>query len=281
MPAAKAGPPAVAPLRVGMAGFGSVGAFVARRLDEGAIPGVTLTALTARDLDKAARNAAGLKSKPRVVPLVELAELADVVIECATADAFPAIARAVLGAGRTMIALSAAGVPAVPDLLEFALAHRGRLRIASGALPGIDSLRCAAEGTIRSVRLRSRIVPATFIGEPYLSERGFDFTKPTTEAIRVFAGSAREAAAAFPRHFNVAISLSLAGIGFDRTEVEIHADPGVPGAVHQVEVDAEEAQFTLISRNRPSVANPKTSRIIAPSVLAALRTLVAPIHVGS
>ena len=74
---------------------------------------------------------------------------------------------------------------------------------------------------------------------------------------------------------------NLAGIGFDRTQVEIHADPGIPGAVHQVEVDAEEAQFTLTSRNRPSVANPKTSRIIALSVLAALRSLVAPIQVGS
>lgn len=271
----------VAALRVGLAGFGSVGSFVARKLDDGAVPGVVLTAITARDLGKAAQNAAGLKSKPRVVPLSGIVDLADVVVECATAEAFPAIARTVIGAGKTLIALSAAGVPAVPDLLDFALKHGGRLRIASGALPGIDSIRCAAEGTIRSVKLKSRILPKTFIGEPYLIERGFDFTKPTTEAIQVFAGTAREAAAAFPRHFNVAISLSLAGIGFDRTQVEIHADPGIQGAVHQVEVDAEEAQFTLISRNRPSVANPKTSRIIALSVVAALRSLVAPIQVGS
>lgn len=274
-------PIAVPPVRVGLAGFGSVGSSVARKLDDGAIAGVVLTAITARDLGKAAHNAAGLKSKPSVLPLSEIVDLVDVVVECANGEAFPVIARTVIGAGKTLIALSAAGVPAVPDLLDFALEHGGRLRIASGALAGIDSIRCAAEGTIRSVKLKSRIVPSTFIGEPYLIERGFDFTKPITEPIQVFAGTAREAAAAFPRHFNVAISLSLAGIGFDRTQVEIHADPGIPGAVHQVEVDAEEAQFTLTSRNRPSVANPKTSRIIALSVLAALRSLVAPIQVGS
>lgn len=274
-------PIALAPLRVGLAGYGSVGSAVARKIDDGAIPGLVLSAITARDLDKAAQNAEALQSKPRVVSLPELADLADVVVECATADAFPVIARTVIGAGKTLIALSAAAVPAVPDLLQFALEHGGRLRIASGALPGIDSIRCAAEGTIRSVKLHSRIVPTTFIGEPYLIERGFDFTKPITGPVHVFSGSAREAASAFPRHFNVAISLSLAGIGFDRTHVEIYADPGIHGAVHQVEVEADEVQFTLTSRNRPSVANPKTSQIISLSVVAALRSLVAPIQVGS
>jgi aspartate dehydrogenase len=34
------------------------------------------------------------------------------------------------------------------------------------------------------------------------------------------------------------------------------------------------------SRNRPS-ANPRTSRIVSPSILAALRSLVAPVQVGS
>ena len=92
-------------------------------------------------------------------------------------------------------------------------------------------------------------------------------------------GSAREVAAAFPRHFNVAVALSLAGIGFDRTEIEVFADPEVAGAVHQVEVDAEDIGLTMISRNRPS-ANPRTSRIVAPSIVAALRAMVAPLVAG-
>jgi Domain of unknown function DUF108 len=100
---------------------------------------------------------------------------------------------------------------------------------------------------------------------------GFDFSsRPPSEPVRVFEGSAREAAQAFPRHFNVAVALSIAGIGFDRTEIEVWADPEVAGAVHQIEVDAEDIGLVLISRNQPS-ANPRTSRIVAPSILAGLR----------
>ncbi len=268
-------------LRIGLAGFGSVGQFLARRIDEGALPQADLTAITARDLEKARRNAAGLAMRPKIVPLAELPRHADVIVECATADSFPEVARTVLEAGGTLLALSAGGVPAFPDMIEFAEKHGARVRIASGAMPGLDSIRSAAEGTIRSVKLQSRIKPSSFVGEEYLESRGFDFSRPLAAAVRVFSGTAREAAAAFPRHFNVAISLSLAGIGFDRTEVEIWADPDIPGAIHHVEVEADEVVLSLTSRNRPSATNPKTSRIIAPSVLAALRSMVAPLHVGS
>lgn len=269
-------------VRIGLAGFGSVGQFLARRLDEGVLPQAELTAIAARDLDKAKKNCAGLRNlRPEVVPLADLAQQADVVVECATADSFAEIAREVLKHGRLLLALSAGGVPSFPDMLEFAERHAGRVRIASGALPGLDSIRCAAEGTIRSVKLNSRIKPQSFVGEEYLESRGYDFRKPLAEPVHVFSGTAREAAAAFPRHFNVAISLSLAGVGFDRTMVEIWADPDIPGAIHNVELEADEVVLSMTSRNRPSEANPKTSRIIAPSVLAALRSMVAPLHVGS
>lgn len=268
--------------RIGLAGFGSVGRYLARRLDEGALPEAELAAIAARDLGKAYEAAAALATaRPRIVPVAELPEHADIVVECATADAFPEIARAVLGRGRLLLALSAGGVPAFPDMLDFARRHGGKIRIASGALPGLDSIRCAAEGTIRSVKLTSRIKPSTFVGEPYFAARGIDFTTPPALAVKVFEGHAGEAAAAFPRHFNVAISLALAGIGFERTRVEVWADPTIPGAIHTVELEADEVVLSMTSRNRPSEANPKTSRIIAPSVLAALRSMVTTLHVGS
>lgn len=271
-----------APLRIGLAGFGSVGRYLAGRIDEGALPGAELVAISAINLDRARTNAADLKNcSPRVVPLAELPDHAEVIVECATADAFPEVARTVLERGRTLLALSAGGVPAFPDIADFAARHGGRIRIASGALPGLDSVRSAAEGTIRSVKLNSRIKPSTFVGERFVQDRGIDFSAPLPEPVHIFTGSAREAAEAFPRHFNVAISLSLAGVGFDRTQVEIWADPNIPGAVHNVEIEADEVTFSMTSRNRPSQTNPKTSRIIAPSVLAALRSMVSPLHVGS
>jgi aspartate dehydrogenase len=112
-------------------------------------------------------------------------------------------------------------------------------------------------------------------------ERGHDFDKNIPkEPIKIFEGTAGEAAGHFPRHFNVAVSLSLAGIGFDRTTVEIWIDPGIPGAIHQVELEGDDIGLTMTSRNRPS-ENPRTSRIVAPSIIAALRGLVAPVTSGS
>ncbi len=268
-------------MRVGLAGFGNVGQDLARRLTAGAIPEMTLTAVSARDLDKAAAAAAAISAGIKVVPLADLPAHADVVVECATADAFPEIARVVVGAGRLLVAVSVGGLPNCPELLELARSHGGRVKVASGALPGLDIIRSVKEGTIRSVQLTTRLRPNSLAHEPYIIGQGFDFTTPPPAAVKVFDGTAGEAAASFPRHFNVAVTLSLGGIGFDRTRVTVYCDPDVPGAVHQVDVEADDAGLTLISRNRPSPTNPRTSRIVAPSILAALRSLVDPITVGS
>ena len=268
-------------LAVGLAGFGNVGQDLARRLAGGAIPGIRLAAISAQNLARAEINAAGLVPKPKIVELAALPALVDVVVECATAESFPAIARATLTAGKYLVAVSAGGVPNCPEMAELARAYGGRVRVASGALPGLDILRCAREGTIRSVHLKSRIKPGSMAHEKYVLDRGFDFAaRPPTAPVKVFEGSAGEAAAAFPRHFNVAVSLSLGGIGFERTTVEVWVDPGIAGAIHEVEVDAEDIGLTMQSRNRPS-ANPRTSRIVCPSILAALRSLVDPVLVGS
>jgi aspartate dehydrogenase len=90
----------------------------------------------------------------------------------------------------------------------------------------------------------------------------------------------RHGGGALSRHFNVAISLSLAGIGFERTTVEIWVDPTIPGAIHQVDLKGDEINLTMTSRNFPS-ENPRTSRIVTPSIIAALRGMVQPVVVGS
>lgn len=238
-------------------------------------------AVAARDLARAAERVRALTPPPQVLPLVDLPGVCDVVVECATAESFPTIARVVLGAGRTLICVSAGGVPNCPDLLDLAQAHGGRVIVASGALPGLDIVRSAAEGTIRSVHLASRIRPESLAHEAYVLDRGHDFSvRPSDAPVLIIDGSAGEAAANFPRHFNVAISLSLAGIGFERTTVEIWADPGIPGTVHHAEVEADDVGLSMTSRNRPS-ENPRTSRIVAPSTLAAIRRLATPLSVGS
>ena len=96
----------------------------------------------------------------------------------------------------------------------------------------------------------------------------------------MFCGTARDAAAGFPENVNVAAALSLAGIGPDRTTIEIWADPAIERNCHTIEVDSDSARFSLSIENIPS-ENPKTGRITALSAVAALRKLHAPLRVGT
>lgn len=268
-------------MKIGIAGFGSVGQTVAAALTKGAIPGVELVAVCARDLDKARAKTASLNPALQVVPLPELAPLCDVVVEAATGASLPEIATEVLKHGKDLICVSAGGILAIPDLEDLARRHGAKVQIASGTMPGLDLLRAAAEGTLHSVRLKSRAKPGTLVNEAYVLEQGLDFRKtPPSAPVKVFEGPARAAAVHFPRHLNIAVSVSLAGIGLDRTIIELWMDPHIPGAISVLQIEAEEVSLTLESRNLPS-ANPKTSRIVAPSVLAAIRSRVATIRVGS
>lgn len=268
-------------MKVGIAGFGTAGRQVAQALLDGRIAGAELVAVAGRDLAKAARLAAEAAPGLRAVPLAGLPALCDVVVETATGSAFPEIARTVLEAGKDLICVSAGGFLAVPDIEDIARRHGARIRIATGAMPGLDMLRCAAEGTLHKVALKTSIKPESLANEPYVLAQGLDFRHaPPPEPVRVFSGTAREAARHFPRHMNVAVAISLAGIGFDRTTIDMWMDPSIPGAIHELAIDADEVCVTFVSRNFPS-SNPKTSRIVAPSILAALRARQAAVLIGS
>ena len=100
----------------------------------------------------------------------------------------------------------------------------------------------------------------------YLTEPEFARAGP----LRVFKGSAREAARGFPANVNVAAALALAGIGPDRTEVEVWADPGIDRNQQSVTITSDSGEATMTMRNIPSAENPKTGRIVAQSVLSSL-----------
>jgi aspartate dehydrogenase len=55
-----------------------------------------------------------------------------------------------------------------------------------------------------------------------------------TSAQIFFRGSAREAVYRFPANANVAAISALAGIGFDRTNVELVADPNIGENCHHL-----------------------------------------------
>ena len=267
-----------APRRIAIAGLGAIGLKIAEALDRG-IPGCVLAAVSAHDRGKAAARLAHLAHPPPVVTIEELEPLADLVIECAPAHLLPAIAEPFLRAGKTALVLSAGAILVNEHLIDLARKHGGQIVVPTGALLGLDAVAAAAEGTIHSVRMVTRKPVRGLAGAPYLAEHNIrieDITKP----LRIFEGTPREAAIGFPANLNVAVALSLAGIGPDKTTLEIWADPALERNVHRIEVEADSASFSMQIENVPS-ENPRTGRITALSVISWLRKLGAPLRVGS
>ncbi len=266
-------------LRVAIGGFGAIGRAVAGRLDEG-IPGLSLAAISARDVAKAARNMAYFKNPVPIVTLGELADLADVVVEWAPAAVFADVADPAVRAGRLFVPSSVGCLLSRMDLIELAEKTGARIVVPTGALIALDTVRAAAEGTIHSVTMVTRKPPGGLAGAPYLIENDINI-EGLSEALKVFDGTARGGAKGFPANLNVAAALSLAGIGPDETRLEIWADPGVTRNTHTIKVDADSARFTMTIENVPSVENPRTGKITPLSVIAALRGLVSTLKVGT
>ena len=266
------------PTRVAIAGLGAIGRALARKLADG-VPGLALVCAATGNRAKAQ---AWLDDEGIACPLIEPATFparADLLVECAPASVFEQVCRPMLEAGKRVMVLSAGALLPRPELIELARVRGGQIIVPTGALLGLDAVTAAAEGRIASVRMVTRKPPLGLRGAPYLEENCISVEGLNT-AKCVFQGNARDAAAGFPANVNVAAALSLAGIGPERTMVEIWADPGVDRNCHTIEVDSDAARFTLSIENVPS-ENPKTGRITALSVLAALRKLHAPLRVGT
>jgi aspartate dehydrogenase len=266
-------------MRVAIAGFGTIGRVVGRALDRG-IEGLELVAVAARDADKARRAMSGYAKPVPVLPLARLADEADIIAECAPAAAFAETAVPALRAGRILVTVSGAGLLAHPEVVDLARRHGGRIILATGALVGLDMVRAAAEGTIAEVRIVTRKHPRTLAGAPHIEKNRIDLDAIRT-ATRVFEGSAREGAAAFPANVNVAAALGLAGVGPDATRLEVWADPAMTTNRHTVIVKSDSAQVEMTIDNVPSEENPRTGKITALSMIAALRGLTAPLRVGT
>jgi aspartate dehydrogenase len=258
--------------------MGAIGRAVARRLTDG-IPGLSLACVASGDADKAR---AWLKSEAIECPVVELEDFpkhADIAIECAPAAFLERICRPMLEAGKQVMVLSCGALLPRADLIELARAHGGRILVPTGALLGLDAVAAAAEGKIHSVQMTTRKHPRGLTGAPHLVSNHISVEGLNTPKL-VFSGTAREAAAGFPANVNVAAALSLAGIGPDRTMIDLWADPAMTRNCHTIEVDSDSARFTLAIENIPS-ENPKTGKNVALSVIAALRKMHAPLAVGT
>lgn len=266
------------PVRIGIAGLGTVGRVLAQKLADG-VPGLALAAVATRDREKAEVWLAAQNIRCPVVELAEFPKYADLAVECAPPEIIEDICKPMLGAGKKVMVLSAGALLPRPELIELARENGGQIIVPTGALLALDAVTAAAEGVIHSVRMITRKPPKGLAGARYLVTHNIS-VDGLKEPKRVFAGTAREAAAGFPENVNVVAALALAGVGPDRTMIEIWADPSLSRNCHNIEVEADSARFSFSIENVPS-ENPKTGRITALSVVAALRKIATPLRVGT
>jgi aspartate dehydrogenase len=265
-------------LRIAVAGQGAIGIRVVEALDRG-IDGLVLTAVSVQNPEKHRSRLGNLTTPPAMLPIEALVDVADIVIECAPGKLVRSIVAPFVSKGKTAVVLSAGALLDHDDLIELAQQNRGQIVVPTGALIGLDAVTAAAVGKIHSVRMVTRKPVRGLAGAPYIVENNIAI-EHITEPLKIFDGSAREAAKGFPANVNVAAALSLAGIGPDRTTIEIWADPALTRNVHRIEVDSDSARFSMSIENIPS-ENPKTGLITALSVIACLRKLRGPLRVGT
>ncbi len=264
---------------IGIAGFGTIGRVVARHVQASALP-MRLAAVSAGDRGRADAAMARLASPVPIVDTADLVARSDVIVDCAPTAAFREIAETTLRAGKTLVTVSGAALMQWPEATDLARAHGARLILATGALLGLDAVRAAAIGTIHSVTMVTRKPVKSLVKAEHVVRNNIDLTS-LAEPQKIFEGSAREGAIAFPANVNVAAALGLAGVGPERTRLEIWADPALERNTHRIIVDADSARFELAIQNIPTDENPGTGRITALSIVAALNDLVSPIRIGT
>lgn len=203
----------------------------------------------------------------------------DLLVECAGHAAIeehvlPALARGIPAVIASIGALSAPGM--AERVQAAAEAGKTQAQLLSGAIGGIDALAAARVGGLETVVYTGRKPPKAWSGTP--AEQVCDLDS-LTEAFCIFEGSAREAAQRYPKNANVAATLSLAGLGLDKTMVRLFADPGVQENVHQVEARGAFGAMELTMRGKPLAANPKTSALTVYSVVRSVLNNVAPLAI--
>jgi aspartate dehydrogenase len=261
-------------MRITIVGCGSIGSKLAKAADE--MAEVKRIYLMDIRKDVAEKVASGLKKAIVINSVEEELYHTDLVIEAAAQDAAKEMLPAVVSRGVDVMIMSVGSL--VDDdfrkmVFEKAKVSEARVYIPTGALCGTDGLRSASVDELDEVELITMKGPKSLAGVPYMIEKGIDVDK-ITERTTVYSGFAREAVKIFPKNINVAATVSLLGIGFDRTKVTVVLDPEIKSNSHELRISGRFGNMTCHTYNYPEPDNPKTSHLATLSAISALKRIV-------
>lgn len=262
-------------------GAGAIGTYLVRELHR-LYPGARLSCIERAELCAAARmrlreiagDALEVYEGIAAVPAgVELA------VECGGHAAVSQHGVDCLEAGHDLLVASVGALAdqALYERLVAAAERCGRkLLIPAGAVAGMDALAAARLAGIDRVRYTSRKLPLAWKGTHAESLCRLETVTQATEFLRT---DARQAATLFPQNANVAATIALAGIGFERTEVSLNADPAAEGNTHLLEIEGACGSMRIELRNKPFPDNPKTSMLAGLSLLRVIRNRTEAVQV--
>lgn len=259
-------------MRVALIGLGCIGVTVARALlqQEDAKDIQVVAVLVRLERLEAAKeqDTLGLCFVSTIEELLQAQP--DIVVECAGHSAVKKFGEKVLSAGIDFAVVSAGALAddaVYSSLVQAARENHATMYVPSGALAGIDGLTAARYAGLSHVSYTGRKPPSAWFGTP--AEDVVDLSRLEGEEI-VFSGNARDAALQYPKNSNVAAIVALAGMGFDKTEVNLIADSRVTENQHHIEVHAKSGDFEVSLSGKPLPENEKTSALAAYSAVKCL-----------
>ncbi len=267
-------------IKVGIIGCGTIGSALAVALEKKFHRQTSLKFICDHSSDKAVWLQKRLKVKPRIISMDQLIRRSDLVIEAASASISASIARRAMKAGKNVLVMSVGGLLQAKDLSAWAKFKKGKLWAPSGALAGVDGLLAAKQADIRFVRLITRKPPAGLREAPYFKNKKFPELAGWQEYC-LFKGNAEQAVKAFPQNINVAAVLSLAGMGPEKTRVEIWTSNAYRFNQHEVTIEGSSGKIQTVTQNVPSPDNPKTSALAIYSAMAVLEKIFSSVRVGT
>lgn len=257
------------PLHVSLIGFGAIGSAVFDALS-------TDPAIVFDRIVVSARSAAIVQQRVGPgIPVVSCIDMrqsqSSLVLECAGHVAIGERVIPLLRAG-TECAIVSTGALADNELraaFDDAAADGGvRPILLCGAVGGLDALSAAVEGGLDEVLYVGRKPVEGWRNTP-ADARGI--LRDLKTAVTIFDGTASDAARQYPKNANVAASVALAGVGFERTQVRLVADPAATRNTHTLYARGAFGELNIEIAASPSERNPKTSALTAYGAIGFLR----------
>ncbi|MDI6786269.1 MAG: aspartate dehydrogenase [bacterium] len=266
-------------IKVGVIGCGTIGKFICESITKD-IPELELLAISDQEEKKALELSKQLPKSIKIFLAEELIKEVDLIVECASQEAVKKYVKKALFIGKDVLIMSVGALVDDLDIVSTAKEKGAKIYIPSGAIAGIDGLKSAICGKINRVIINTTKHPKSLEGAPYLLENNIKI-ESITRKTKIFEGTAKEAATAFPKNINVSAVLSLAGIGFKNTEVALFADPETKTNTHEIYIEGDFGNITTKCENFPFPFNPKTSFLAALSAVATLKQIVNPLKIGN